>query len=272
MGLRRVALELGVEIFENSQVQSFSRSDPVEIKTSSGKLRAKVLVIASNAWAASIKELSRSIVAITSDMIVTAPAREELERSGWSGGEGITDSQTMVDYYQVTKDHRVAFGKGGWGIALGGLLGKDFDSNPIRAKTVESDFRRYYPLLSKVEVTHHWCGPIDRTPNSLPLLGRFRNHPNIIYGVGWSGNGVGPSRLGGKILSSLALNLNDEWGTYPLVGKSVGLFPPEPIRFIGAHVVRGAVARKERREIQNLHPHLFDVQISKLAPAGLEDK
>lgn len=272
MGLRRVALDLGVEIFENTRVKKFTRSQPVEIQTEQGSLRAQTLVIATNAWAASIKELARSLVAITSDMIVTAPAKTEIEACGWRGGEGITDSQTMVDYYQVTADHRIAFGKGGWGIAWGGCLGKDFDVNEHRAATVEEDFRRYYPSFKDVEITHHWCGPIDRTPHSLPLLGGFDHHPNIIYGVGWSGNGVGPSKIGGEILSSLALQLKDEWSDYPLVGKSVGLFPPEPIRYLGAHIVRNAVARKERREIQGLHPHLLDVAISKLAPAGLEDK
>ncbi len=270
--LRRIAQKMGVQIFEQTKVCSFSRSNPIHVVTESGRVIADKLIIANNAWAASIKELSRSIVAITSDMIMTAPAKSELEKIGWVGGEGITDSQTMVDYYQVTKDFRVAFGKGGWGIAYGGCLGKDFDQSADRAKKVEADFRRYYPQLNNVSIANHWCGPIDRTPNSLPLMGRFKESPNIIYGVGWSGNGVGPSVLGGKILSSLALDLKDEWSDYPLVGKSVGLFPPEPIRYFGAHFVRSAVARKESREIEDLPPSFIDVQIAKLAPAGLEDK
>ena len=271
-GLRRVALEKGVRIFENTHMKSFSRTSPVQIRTTNGTLEAKKMVLATNAWAAAIRELARSIVAITSDMIVTAPAKEELEKIGWTGGECITDSQTMVDYYHVTRDHRIAFGKGGWGIAYGGNLGLDFDRNLQRAKTVEADFRRYYPTLKEIPVTHDWCGPIDRTPNSLPLLGRFPHQSNIIYGVGWSGNGVGPSVIGGKVLASLALDRQDRWANYPLVGKSVGLFPPEPIRYIGAHVVRSAVASKERAEIVDLKPSKVSVWLSSLAPAGLEDK
>lgn len=271
-GLRKVALKLGVEIFENTKVESFTRARPVVVSVAGGgRVVTEKLVIANNAWAAAIKELSRSIVAITSDMIVTAPAKAELEGIGW-GRDCITDSQMMVDYYHVTKNHRVAFGKGGWGIAYGGCLGADFDRNQRRARTVEADFRRYYPMLKNVPVTHDWCGPIDRTPNSLPLLGRFPGQEQIIYGVGWSGNGVGPSVLGGKILASLALGRQDKWGTYPLIGKSVGLFPPEPIRYIGAHVVRAAVARKERAEIEDRKPSFLAVKLSELAPAGLEDK
>jgi hypothetical protein len=83
---------------------------------------------------------------------------------------------------------------------------------------------------------------------------------------------VGPSFLGGKILSSLVLERDDDWSRHPLVGRSAGRFPPEPIRWIGAHVVRAAVARKERAEIQDRKPTWIDVRLSRLAPAGVEDK
>lgn len=235
-------------------------------------MTAERLVIASNAWAAGIRELSRAIVAITSDMVVTAPAPERLRALGWTGGECITDSQTMVDYYHVTRGGRVAFGKGGWGIALGGRIGPDFDRNTRRAATVEEDLRRSYPQLADVSITHDWSGPIDRTPTSLPLMGRLGGREHIVYGVGWSGNGVGPSVIGGKVLASLALGRDDEWSHHALVGRSAGRFPPEPIRWAGAHVVRSAVARKEAAEMRGEKPSWLAARLARFAPAGLEDK
>ncbi|HEY4231263.1 MAG TPA: FAD-binding oxidoreductase [Thermoanaerobaculia bacterium] len=271
-GLRRVALATGVRIFEHTRVRSFSRSRPVIVRTERGRLRAERLVVATNAWAAGIRELAGRLVAITSDMVMTAPAPDRLRAIGWTGGECVTDSQTMVDYYHATPDGRVAFGKGGWGIALGGRIGADFDRNPRRAAAVEADLRRTYPSLADVPVTHDWSGPIDRTPTSLPLLGHLGGRPHVLYGVGWSGNGVGPSVLGGKILASLALDKDDRWSRYPLVDRELGRFPREPIRFLGAHVVRAAVARKERAERDDRAPSWIDAQLSRLAPAGLEDK
>ena len=271
-GLRHVALSLGARIFENTKVKKFSRTSPVTIRTNSGKVIAEKLVIAANAWSASIRELSRAIAVISSDMIVTAPIPERLARMGWHRDLSITDSQTMVDYYRITRDGRVAFGKGGWTIAYGGNIGAKFDRHAGRAAEVTADFRRYYPSLEDVAITHDWSRPIDRTPDSLPLLGCFSGHRNICYGIGWSGNGVGPSVLGGRILASLALERNDEWSNHPLVGRSANGFPPEPIRFIGAHVVRAAVASKERAEIAGKKPSRLAVQLSRLAPAGLEDK
>ena len=271
-GLRRAALEAGVRVFEHTRVRSFSRSRPVAVRTDRGTLTAQRLVIASNAWAAGIRELSRRLVAITSDMVITAPVPDRIRALGWTGGECITDSQMMVDYYHVTREGRVAFGKGGWGIAFGGSIGAAFDRSAGRAALVASDLRRTYPALADVPITHDWSGPIDRTPTSLPALGRLGGRDHIVYGVGWSGNGVGPSVVGGKILASLGLGNDDDWSRYPLVELSTGRFPPEPIRFVGAHVVRGAVARKERAEIRDSKPSWFDSRLARHAPAGLEDK
>lgn len=271
-GLRGVVLSLGVRIFENTKVRTFTRTAPVAIRTDAGKVTAEKLVIAANAWSAAIFELSRAIAVISSDIIVTAPIPERLQQIGWHRDLSITDSQTMVDYYRITRDGRVAFGKGGWTIAYGGNVGAKFDRHSRRAAEVSADFRRYYPSLRDVPITHDWSGPIDRTPDSLPLLGCFSGHENICHGIGWSGNGVGPSVIGGRILASLALERNDEWSNHPLVGRPAAGFPPEPIRFIGAHVVRAAFASKERAEIKGKRPSLLAVQLSKLAPAGLEDK
>ncbi len=271
-GLRRVALEAGVRLFEATRVVSFGRGRPVRLRTERGRLTAERLVIASNAWAAGIRELSRAIVAITSDMVVTAPAPERIRATGWTGGECVADSLTMVDYYHVTRGGRIAFGKGGWGIALGGRIGAAFDRDARRARTVEASLRRYYPGLADVPVTHDWCGPIDRTPDSLPLLGRLGGREHIVYGIGWSGNGVGPSVIGGKVLASLALGRDDEWANHPFVDRSASRFPPEPVRYVGAHVVRSAVARKERADMRGQRPPWLAMRLARLAPAGIEDK
>jgi putative aminophosphonate oxidoreductase len=274
-GLRRHALELGVRIHEGTTVHSFSRDRPVVVRArgaTGATLVADKLVIATNAWAAGIRELARAIAVISSDIIATAPIPERLAALGWHPDLSITDSQTMVDYYRVTRDGRVAFGKGGWTIAFGGRIGPAFDRSGRRARNVEADFRRYYPSLADVPVTHYWSGPIDRTPSSLPLIGYLGGRPHIVFGIGWSGNGVGPSVVGGRILASLALGASDEWARHPLVGRSAGRFPPEPIKFVGAHVVRAAVVTKERAEMRDERPPAWSVRLARFAPAGLEDK
>ncbi len=115
-------------------------------------------------------------------------------------------------------------------------------------------------------------GPIDRTPNSVPIFGHLGGRDHILYGVGWSGNGVGPSVVGSRILASLALGDDDEWSRTRLVDHPHLRFPPEPIRFLGAKVVRRAVIGKERAERERRSPAPLATRMAKLAPAGLEDK
>jgi putative aminophosphonate oxidoreductase len=270
-GLRRVALDLGVRIYERSCVLNFNRDYPTIIKTDEGRLSADKVIIAMNGWAADLPELRRGLVVISSDIVATAPIPQRLQQLGWTGGECITDSQQMVDYYRTTRDGRIAFGKGGGDIALGGRIGVDFDRNVKRSGDVRTDFRRVYPTLTDVTVDCDWSGPVDRSVSGIPIFGRLGGREHLLYGVGWSGNGVGPSVLGGKILASLALGLKDEWSECGLVEQRVGRFPPDPVRFVGAHVVREAVRQKERAEAQGKSPNPLAVMLSRLAPAGLED-
>ena len=96
---------------------------------------------------------------------------------------------------------------------------------------------------------------------------------NVFYGFGYSGSGVGPCHMGGQILSSLALGLDNPWTRSPLVKGPLGYFPPEPIRYLGSLVVRNAIRRKERAEDHGRRPRHLDVRLARFAAAaGKADK
>jgi len=271
-GLRRVALELGVRIHEGTAMRSFTRERPVRVTVDGGSLTAERLVLANGGWAAQEPELARAMVVVSSDIVATEPIPELLREIGWDGGESVTDSQMMVNYYRTTRDGRIAFGKGTAGLSWRNRIGPGYDANPAHDALVERELRRTYPALGGVRVTHAWGGPIDRTPSSLPILGRLGGREHLLYGVGWSGNGVGPSVLGGRVLASLALGLQDEWSEIGLVDLPHDRFPPEPARFLGGRLVRAAVVRKEAAELRGERPRRLDLRLAALAPAGLEDK
>ncbi len=268
-GLRRVALERGVRIFERSSMTELVRSRPPRVRTPAGSVTAGTVVVATNAWAAGIPELRRSLVVIASDMVATEPAPERLAAVGWTNGLAISDSRLLVNYYRTTPDGRVAFGRGGGALAFGGRVGARFDGASPRAHDVERSFRSLYPTLGGLRVASSWTGPIDRSLTSLPFFGRLGGRPDLLYGVGYSGNGVGPSLLGGRILASLALERDDEWAATPLAQGPPGRFPPEPARFAGGVVVRAAVARKERAEDAGRRADPVTRALARLAPAGL---
>lgn len=271
-GMRRVALEAGVLIAENTGVTDIQPGAPVQVTTQNARIRAGAVVLATNAWAAALPALARLITPVNSAIVLTEPVATRLEQMGWTGAESITDSQLMVDYYRTTVDGRIAFGKGTGAIAYAGKIGPVFSYDPPSIALAEADLRRTYPMLKDVHVTHSWSGPIDRTYDSLPIFGSLGEQGNIHYGIGWSGNGVGPSRLGGRILASLALGRTNEWSGCALVGRTCKVFPPEPLRYLGGSLVRNAVIRKERAEMAGRSAARLDCMLARLAPAGLEDK
>ena len=94
---------------------------------------------------------------------------------------------------------------------------------------------RFFPQLRGRRITHAWGGPIDVSPTHLPIFGsRGRVH----HGFGFTGNGVGPSYLGGEILARLALDRRDDLTRLALVDPERKLMPPEPLRWAGGSVIR----------------------------------
>src|SRR5205807_8924685 len=84
-GVRRVASEKGVRVFENSAMTKLERSHPPRVVTSQGVVTAAKVVLALNAWAAALPEVRRSLVVIASDIVATTPAPERLASIGWTG-------------------------------------------------------------------------------------------------------------------------------------------------------------------------------------------
>src|SRR6185295_151395 len=123
-GMRRVALDRGIRIYERTPMVELDREQGV-VRTPSGSIRAGAIVLALNAWAIKIKELSRALVVVSSDIVATAPMPEKLEETGWTGGEAISNCRLMVHYYRTTKDGRVAFGRGGGRHAFGGRVNSE---------------------------------------------------------------------------------------------------------------------------------------------------
>ena len=268
-GLRRTALSKGVRIYERTPMTRLDRGRPPRVVTPTGTVTAEKVVIAMNAWATVFPELRRTIVVVSSDIVATRPMPERLAASGWNDGMCISDSRTLVNYYRTTLDGRVAFGTGGGRLSFGNRVGRRFDGESPRAGEVERYFRHIYPGFGDVPIATSWTGPIDRSLTGLPFFGRLDGRDDLLYGLGFSGNGVGPTSVGGRILASLALGVRDEWSESGLVREGVGLFPREPIRYVGGRIVIAANRRKERLEDQGRTPGPLTVKTAGLAPAGL---
>jgi glycine/D-amino acid oxidase-like deaminating enzyme len=247
---------------------ALARSTPLVVRTAQGQVTADRVVLAINAWSGQVRELHRAFVVVASDIAITEPVPDGLSSSGWRDGSCISDSRLMVHYYRTTRDGRIALGKGGGRLAYGTRIDASFTGRSPIEPELAARLRLLYPFAAGAPIAASWTGPIDRTVDGLPFfvaLGR----PDLICGAGYSGNGVGPSVLGGRILASLALGLDDQWAHCGLVRKPPRGMPGEPARYIGGNIVRSAVGRKERAEDDGRPIAAIDRALAGLAPAGL---
>jgi glycine/D-amino acid oxidase-like deaminating enzyme len=248
LGLRRELLSIGVRIHEASRVARFAAGPPVRVQTTAGaEIVADHAVLGLGAWTASLRSFHRAIVPRASSIVVTRPAPERLAEIGWTGGEGIGDWRTALHYVRTTPDGRIAFGSAGARAGLGTGLGPRLRFDERTMLRLLDDFDRFFPSWRDVGFEAGWGGPMDITALHQPFFASDASG-TVHVGAGYTGGGVGPTHLGGRILSALALGVEDEVTSLPLVHRDPIRFPPEPLRSLGAAVVQAAIVRRDEAE------------------------
>lgn len=268
-GMRGVALRRGIEIFEHTGVLGLSTGYPAIVRTARGQVRAPRVVLGIHYGLIEVPELRRCSFVVSSDVLATAPVPDRLERLGLTDGVSISDSRLLPIYYHTTTDGRLAFGKSSAILAFGGRINHS-QMGPVsqrRREILAGAMIRLYPSLRDAPIANVWTGPADRSSNGLPFFGRLKRAPHITFGAGYSGNGVAPSRLGGRVLASLVLDRDDEFAAVAEALCPHAKLPPEPIRFIGGRIVREGVARKERAEDAGREPGPLAKLAARLVPA-----
>ena len=140
-----------------------------------------MVVIALHAWGTMFPELRKF-----SFTLATNPVVNELNAIGWNHVAVFRPSHLGLAFLPNTTGLPVVLGKAVERLAFGGSLSDYFDGPSPRAAEVEQVFRRYYPTLKP-----------------LPVFGRLGGHPNIIFGIGFSGEVVVPTVIGSRIISAL---------------------------------------------------------------------
>ncbi|WP_409281245.1 FAD-dependent oxidoreductase [Pseudomonas defluvii] len=273
-GLRRIALQRGIRIHEQTAMTGLQQGRQSQVQTAHGTVHADRVVLALNAWMArAFPQFERSVAIVSSDMIITEPYPQLLEQMGLNTGVSVLDSRIFVHYYHNTPDGRLMLGKGGNTFAYGGKMLPVFDQPSPYESLLRRSLGEFFPALADARIAATWNGPSDRSVTGLPFFGRLQGEGQVFYGFGYSGSGVGPCHMGGQILSSLVLGLDNPWTRSPLVNGPLGYFPPEPIRYLGSLMVRNAIRRKEQAEDHGRRPRRLDVHLARFAAAaGKADK
>ena len=249
LALKRAALRAGVAVHERTPVTAVRDGvleGPVDL------VWAETVVLALNAWSTGWPLAGRQ-TNFASAVVLTEPVPDLLEEIGWTGGEAVVDGRMFLHYFRTTPDGRVLMGSGSGSLGFGGRVGVELLDDVGAQARAHEGLRTLLPALADAPVAARWSGPIDVSADRLPYFGTVPG-TRVHYGAGYSGNGVGPSWLGGQVLASLALGLEDEWTSLPLAGRRARRLPPEPFRYAGGRVVRWGTLASERAAADGRRP------------------
>jgi glycine/D-amino acid oxidase-like deaminating enzyme len=251
--LRRAVIDAGGVVHEQTPVLDVAPGAPNVLETPGGAVRAADVVLATNTEAAGRRPFSRWLTNFGSSIVVTEPVPGLLEEIGWTGGEALTDSRMFVHYFRTTPDGRVVMGSGsgpmGYASRADGRLALD----AATAARAAAGLRSLLPGLVGARIERAWGGAVDVSADHAPFFGTLPG-TRVHFGFGYSGHGVGPAWMGGRILASLARGAGDEWSALPLVRRPVARFPPQPLRFLGGAAIRRAALACEEAEDRQAAP------------------
>jgi glycine/D-amino acid oxidase-like deaminating enzyme len=242
--LKRLALEAGAQVFEETPVLEIQRDLYFTLLTPAGKLTAKKVIFATNAYSHLIPQLRRKQVPAFTHMVVTEPlTAEQLGAFGWANRQGIEDARNLVHYFRLTIDNRIAMGGSDVSITYGGNM--DHDLNPHTFADLERDIVWLFPHLKGIKITHCWGGPVSVPVQMAPAIG-YLGDERAIYSLGCVGHGVSMTHLNGRTLADLALERKTDLTGVWFVNRRLIPWPPEPLRLVASQLIRGYLRLEDR--------------------------
>ena len=241
-GLKRAALALGVQVYENTPHQTNRRkASRILVETPRATIMARKVLLATNAWAAGHRHISRRVAAIRDRIVVTEPLSDaQMQKIGWQHRQGVYDTRTQLNYMRLTADNRILFGG-----RLGYFFGNNTDPTHDRTpqpylRLVRSFYRTFPQLADEIRFSHAWSGPIGLTTRMAVHYQKYHGG-DMVYAGGYSGFGVTATRFGARIGLAI-LDQRDIPEIHMQFAQTLpNYIPPEPFRWLGAQVTMYAL-------------------------------
>jgi glycine/D-amino acid oxidase-like deaminating enzyme len=246
-GLRRVALGLGVQLYEQTPIQQLAPDGAgLLARSETGAVRARHAILATSAFPPLVRTIRRYVVPVYDYVLVTEPlAAPQLDALGWRRRQGASDSGNQFHYYRLTDDNRILWGGYDAIYHYGNRIGPELEQRDETATTLAENFFATFPQLEGVRFTHRWGGVIDTCARFCVTFGTALGG-RAAYAVGFTGLGVGASRFGADVALDMLLAPESPRLGLQLVRKRPRPFPPEPLRWMGIELTRRALARADR--------------------------
>ncbi len=246
--LRRVALELGVRVFEHTpQLDNRKTAAGIVVDTPRARITARKVLLATNAYAAGHRHIRRRVAAIRDRIVVTEPlSAAQRDAVGWRHRQGIYDTRTQLNYMRLTPDDRILFG-GRLGYFFGNHTDPALDKTPAPYyRLVQSFYRTFPQLADEIRFSHAWSGPIGLTTRMAVHYQRYHGG-DMVFAGGYSGFGVTASRFGARVGLAILDGLDIPETRMDFARTLPNYIPPEPFRWIGARLTMYALDTVDER-------------------------
>ncbi|HEY0212006.1 MAG TPA: FAD-binding oxidoreductase [Paenirhodobacter sp.] len=229
LGIARAVAAHGAALAEATPVTGLRRTtDGVALETARGTVRAKQVVIATNAYSdltPATGAVRTAIIPFRSAMVATAPLSPELNARLMTADRSYTETRRMMRWFRKA-DGRVLYGGRG-------AFGKADSAAAFAA--LETAMVAQFPELKGVAVTHRWSGLVAMTMDSLPHLSRLDDR--VVFCLGYNGSGVALSSMIGRYAARLVTGQPAEAGL--LTATALRHVPLYPIREPAVRLVAG---------------------------------
>lgn len=246
-GLARAVERRGASIYEQTRVTDYTTGAYPALHTERGHARAKTIVLAGEAYLARLPKLHRRVLPVYSLITATEPlSPAEWEQIGWEAREGLSSAAFTVNYLTKTIDGRILFGGRGAPYHFGSRIEDAYDTHGPTHAMLQQQVRAWFPLLANVRFTHTWGGPLGWPRDWIPNIG-YDPTENLATAFGYTGTGVGPSNLAGRILADLITQRQSDLTRLPFVNHRSRNWEPEPLRWLGVRYVQRGFMRLDRK-------------------------
>ena len=205
LGIAEAALRAGAVLHEASAVTEIvcgkSPGATAEVKTASGSVRARYVVIGCNGYLGKLSpKIAETTIAADNYQLATAPLSEDLCARIITNGSCLWDSHFQVYYYSLSPDKRLIFG--------GGVGFPGREPHDLKA-VVRKHMLKVYPQLADVGIDYAWGGSFSNTLSRLPDFGRLAD--NVFYAQGYTGHGVALATLGGRLIADVVAGTAEQF-------------------------------------------------------------
>lgn len=240
--LKRVALQLGIQIFENTpHVNNRLNNGKIQVQTPQATIDADKVLLATNAFAVGHRKIKTRVAAVRDRIVMSEPLTPaQMEKVGWKNRQGVYDTRTQLNYMRLTADNRILFG-GRLNYFYGNNTDPAYDKTPEPyVRLLESFYRTFPQLKNDIRFSHAWSGPIGLTTRMAVHYQKYHGG-KMVYAGGYSGFGVTASRFGARVGLAVLDGVDLPETRMSFANTLPHYIPPEPFRWIGAKITMYAL-------------------------------